>query len=1107
MQLKDSFLLNSALFRFRATIQEHFDKIRWEVGGEVRVIPSGDVLYLYQQDNVCAVESISDHDLINTMVHQGNTFWVLRRAKKSLMDLQACDVTVYIDSMEIQIGVDENMADFLLSKGLIQSSSIKDAVDWLSDEFLMDGVEGSKRSFVAYLEENAGANFQLLGRSWCADISRPKNATPRVITVRKLSGQKPESGVMDGIIEFADISVASKIMDPVSRKALAQVIRDGGIGGYLELWNSYNRIESQMVLQNARTLGKLRYVGFERTGDEYPEWRFIPENHEIYERFSERWDTIDKTDGIELEAAQEAPSWLQTPESADDILDIRERERHFRGRARFEKNAIVIRPNDEYRIQEPPEHGILFSSITGHRVAKDRRARAKRSIDKGIRLPQLRYFLEGAPLPVSEQSRKLPALTPYARQTFSGKPTEMQEKAIHVALNTPDIAIIVGPPGTGKTQVIAALERRLAEIYGVNQNPQHQFLITSFQHDAVENALSRTEVFGLPAIKVGLRRNRGEDCGVDLVDSWCATKKEYVEKELEKLEANEPQVPLLKKINNEISFLRFSSGTAQERTERLNAIDNYISELSLHGLSLPRDLNDEWVSYLRQVKISSAVDGRKIHDKAILRIVRGLRHTPVGFADDGRERAWRCLRALRREGLIDDNYGVVLERAYKHERNPDEEFLNELAELKSRLIDRFTPDYRPPHVKNLIDQFGVDLLNRIDNAYQDAVRTSRKGVAWVLSDYYESLCYEPDRIRQTARYYTSIVGATCQQAAGQSMELLKLIPAEGIENISFDTVIVDESARANPLDLFIPMSMARRRVILVGDHLQLPHLLDPNVESELSKRLDLNDAQKEAMQQSLFKRLVDNLRKLRLNDRIVFLDTQFRMHPLLGDFVSKNFYENENEPSLKSGRSANEFEHSLPGYEGKVFAWIDVPHSEGGEERSNAGSRLRRSEAKRIAKEVRMLMEAAPDLSFGVITFYSAQRDQILKELLPIGVTEQVSDGLGIKSVWREINGQERLRIGTVDAFQGKEFDVVLLSAVRSSIRHSKHNEQEYAWNRRYGFLRLSNRMNVAMSRQRKLLIVVGDSSMAEGADAQAAVPALSEFYKMCKGQNGTIVR
>ncbi|MDQ5918422.1 MAG: hypothetical protein QG660_1534, partial [Pseudomonadota bacterium] len=78
------------------------------------------------------------------------------------------------------------------------------------------------------------------------------------------------------------------------------------------------------------------------------------------------------------------------------------------------------------------------------------------------------------------------------------------------------------------------------------------------------------------------------------------------------------------------------------------------------------------------------------------------------------------------------------------------------------------------------------------------------------------------------------------------------------------------------------------------------------------------------------------------------LDTQFRMHPALGEFVSKEFYEKEKLTPLKSVRPACEFMEKIPDYENKVCAWLDVPLSHGNEDRPGTSWR-RQSEAKRIA--------------------------------------------------------------------------------------------------------------------------------------------------------------
>ncbi len=111
------------------------------------------------------------------------------------------------------------------------------------------------------------------------------------------------------------------------------------------------------------------------------------------------------------------------------------------------------------------------------------------------------------------------------------------------------------------------------------------------------------------------------------------------------------------------------------------------------------------------------------------------------------------------------------------------------------------------------------------------------------------------------------------------------------------------------------MAMARRRIILVGDHRQLPHLVQRELEDELISRQSLTEAQAKAYEQSLFERLVKQLREQEKVDnikRVVMLDTQYRMHPTLGDFISKQFYESVGLDVLHSGRPAQDWQGGLP---------------------------------------------------------------------------------------------------------------------------------------------------------------------------------------------------
>ena len=257
-------------------------------------------------------------------------------------------------------------------------------------------------------------------------------------------------------------------------------------------------------------------------------------------------------------------------------------------------------------------------------------------------------------------------------------------------------------------------------------------------------------------------------------------------------------------------------------------------------------------------------------------------------------------------------------------------------------------------------------------------------------------------------------------------------------NMVFHDVIIDEAARANPLDLFVPMALAERRIVLVGDHRQLPHILEPDVEREIER--SIREETRDLLKKSLFEKLFIELKRREEHDgikRTITLNKQFRMHPVLGKFVSETFYRQYGE-EFESPRLGEPFEHNLDRYVSRVAAWIDVPGVEGYE--AGGQSKRRRVEAQRVAEETSRILSQRPDLSVGVITFYAAQRNEVMGMLVETGIAEKTEGGGGfeIREAYRETSGtrKERLRVGTVDAFQGKEFDIVLLSMTRSNDIH-----------------------------------------------------------------------
>jgi superfamily I DNA and/or RNA helicase len=246
---------------------------------------------------------------------------------------------------------------------------------------------------------------------------------------------------------------------------------------------------------------------------------------------------------------------------------------------------------------------------------------------------------------------------------------------------------------------------------------------------------------------------------------------------------------------------------------------------------------------------------------------------------------------------------------------------------------------------------------------------------------------------------------------------------------TFDLVVIDEASQATEPACWIPLLRAGR-VVLAGDHCQLP----PTILSAKAAR--------DGLAVSLMERLVGELGG-GISRR---LTTQYRMHEAIMEFSSAEFYES----SLVADASVKE--HllcDLPGVStgpltSTPLTLIDTAGASYSEELEPDGeSRMNPAEAELVVTHVQQLLVgglAARDLA--VITPYAAQARH-LREQLAI----------------------EGLEIDTVDGFQGREKEAVVISLVRSNATGE------------IGFLADTRRMNVALTRARRKLIVIGDSA------------------------------
>lgn len=288
-----------------------------------------------------------------------------------------------------------------------------------------------------------------------------------------------------------------------------------------------------------------------------------------------------------------------------------------------------------------------------------------------------------------------------------------------------------------------------------------------------------------------------------------------------------------------------------------------------------------------------------------------------------------------------------------------------------------------------------------------------------------------------------------------------------IEEIEFDWVIVDEAGRAQASELMIAMQCGRR-VLLVGDHKQLPPMYDKKHIREVTRKLKIDE--REA-------RKTDFERAFEVNNGIAF-DTQYRMIEPIGKIVSHCFYDDD----LRSFRkTAGAWCNELPYPLNKPVSWID---SGTGERAMNEDEpekhkfvnkhelavclhvlrQLAKPEQMEKLNAKRTAMNPQP---IGIITMYSGQKQLIEEELSRAEWAAPLRDAV---------------RIDTVDSFQGQQARVLILSLVRNNDKGLQ------------GFLIDQSRINVALSRAQDRLVVIGSLRMWSGANAPTALGSVVKY-------------
>ncbi len=250
----------------------------------------------------------------------------------------------------------------------------------------------------------------------------------------------------------------------------------------------------------------------------------------------------------------------------------------------------------------------------------------------------------------------------------------------------------------------------------------------------------------------------------------------------------------------------------------------------------------------------------------------------------------------------------------------------------------------------------------------------------------------------------------------------------------FDLLVIDEACQSTEPPCWIPVCRSDK-IVLAGDHCQLP----PTVISQ--------DAAKQGFARSMMERLMQQ------HDPSIsrMLNIQYRMNQSIMQFSSQQFYDDKliSDDSVTNHLLSDKYSNPKLSEFSEPVVFVDTAGANWNEELEPGGdSRRNPLEAKFIIEQAKLLIDASvPPGDIAVITPYAAQV-RWLRE-----IANQV------------FGHQNHLEIDTVDGFQGREKEVVFISMVRSNDKGE------------IGFLGDARRMNVAMTRARRRLMMVGDTA------------------------------
>lgn len=560
-----------------------------------------------------------------------------------------------------------------------------------------------------------------------------------------------------------------------------------------------------------------------------------------------------------------------------------------------------------------------------------------------------------------------------------------KHRVLAQALGIEDLLVIEGPPGTGKTKLIAEIV-----VQWLRKHPTDRILMSSQTHIALDNVLERVAAM---------------DTTVDLVRIGRADE------------------------------TRISDTSKKLLLE--NRVENWIRDAK-------KNSEDEMTRWAETQGVDRTTVRTGMSVEKLIQLLRRQERLKEEISEMTSER----------DAVADDSSDAVATEAADEETTQID---SEIGELKTELKEVVA------QVGNLRDAmlamggYASDLADSNDHAdladwarhflSNDPKIEACRARLQMLEDWHLRVGRSSD-FNAAVLSSAQVIAGTCVGVAG----------VKGMEEVAYDLCIIDEASKATPTEALVPM-VRSSKWILVGDPKQLPPFFE-DLGDDLLSQFDDHE-----IKGTLLDRFLDDHEGLPGRNRAE-LRNQYRMIQPIGNLVSRCFYGGRlNSPILSHGlKLANAFEAPV--------TWLST-HAQTDREEHKVGQTFNNpGEVRAIRALLQRLQFVAKaqkqKISVAVIAGYTGQV-QLLREMESQGVAE-----------WPDLVVQ----CNSVDAFQGRQADVCIYSVVRSN------NKREL------GFLREPPRLNVALSRGKSGLVIVGDQMFCRSATGKNPFKSVIDYIE-----------